>query len=114
MLIGDVGYQTVEEINIGAARANYGWPNAEGPSSNPSYTDPAFSYPLPPTRPLSWAGSSITGRSSRAATRSYFYADYAQHWIKRLTFDANGNVATPSTSSPPMDRSMGPSVTLST
>ena len=47
MLIGDVGYQTVEEINIGAARANYGWPNAEGPSSNPSYTDPAFSYPAP-------------------------------------------------------------------
>ena len=23
---------------------------------------------------------------------SFFYADYAQHWIKRLTFDANGNV----------------------
>ena len=23
---------------------------------------------------------------------SYFFADYAQNWIKRLTFDANGNV----------------------
>ena len=23
---------------------------------------------------------------------NYFFADYAQHWIKRLTFDANGNV----------------------
>ena len=24
---------------------------------------------------------------------NYFFADYAQHWIKRLTFDANGNVS---------------------
>ena len=23
---------------------------------------------------------------------SYFFADYTQNWIKRLTFDANGNV----------------------
>ena len=82
----------LEEINIGAARANYGWPNAEGRAAIPPTPTPP-SPTLPATRPLSWAGSSITGRSSRAATRSYFYADYAQHWIKRLTFDANGNVA---------------------
>ena len=24
---------------------------------------------------------------------SYFFGDYAQNWIKRLTFDANGNVS---------------------
>ena len=39
------------------------------------------------------AASSTAARSSRASTRaSYFFADYAQNWIKRLTFDADGNV----------------------
>ena len=42
----------------------------------------------------SWAGSSITALSFRAATKeAYFFADYAQHWIKYLTFDANGGVS---------------------
>ena len=43
--------------------------------------------------PPSRAGSSITAPSSRARCKgNYFFADYAQHWIKRMTFDANGNV----------------------
>src|SRR5262245_55100914 len=93
MLIGDVGYQTVEEINIGAAGANYGWPNAEGPSNNPAYTNPVYSYTH------SGHDSAVVGGFVYHGTQfpssyqgSYFYADYAQHWIKRLTFDANGNL----------------------
>ena len=93
MIIGDVGYQTNEEINIGAAGANYGWPNAEGPSNNPAYTNPVFSYPH------SGHDSAVVGGFVYHGTQfpstyqgSYFYADYAQHWIRRLTFDANGNV----------------------
>ena len=53
------------------------------------------STPIPTTdatRP-SPAASSITAPSSPAAYQgSYFFADYAQNSIKRLTFDANGNV----------------------
>jgi glucose/arabinose dehydrogenase/PKD repeat protein len=93
MLIGDVGYQTVEEINIGAAGANYGWPNAEGPSTNPAYTNPVYSYTH------SGHDSAVVGGFVYHGTQfpssyegSYFYADYAQHWIKRLTFDASGNL----------------------
>ena len=41
----------------------------------------------------SLAVSSITATNSPAAYKgSYFFADYAQNTIKRLTFDANGNV----------------------
>ena len=53
------------------------------------------STPIPTTdatRP-SPAASSITAPNSPAAYQgSYFFADYAQNTIKRLTFDANGNV----------------------
>ena len=39
--------------------------------------------------PRSPAASCTTARSSRAAYQgSYFFADYTQNWIKRLTFDA--------------------------
>ena len=39
------------------------------------------------------ADSSTTARSSRASYQgSYFFADYTQNWIKRMTFDASGNV----------------------
>ena len=43
--------------------------------------------------PRSPAASSTTAPSSRASYRgAYFYADYAQNWIRGLTFDANGAV----------------------
>ena len=69
MLIGDVGYNTWEELNLGVAGANYGWPNAEGPSNNPAYTNPIYSYNHNDgTRP-SWQGSCITALSFRAAIK---------------------------------------------
>ena len=49
LIIGDVGgnaYSTaIEEVNIGARGANYGWPNVEAPNGNPAYTAPAYYYP---------------------------------------------------------------------
>ena len=97
LLIGDVGgndYSTaIEELDLGVRGANYGWPNVEGTSSNPAYTNPIYSYPHNGRDAASRAASSITAPSSPAAYQgSYFFADYAQNWIKRLTFDANGNV----------------------
>jgi glucose/arabinose dehydrogenase/PKD repeat protein len=93
MFIGDVGYQTVEEIDIGAAGANYGWPNAEGTSNNPAYTNPVFSYTHSGHDSAVVAGFVYHGTQFPSSFQgSFFYSDYAQHWIKRLTFDANGNL----------------------
>jgi glucose/arabinose dehydrogenase/PKD repeat protein len=93
MIIGDVGYQTTEEINIGAAGANYGWPDAEGPSNNPAFTNPVFSYPHAGHDSAVVGGFVYHGTQFPSSYEgSYFYADYAQHWIKRLTFDDAGHV----------------------
>ena len=97
LLIGDVGGNiastAIEELNVGVRGANYGWPNVEGTSSNPAYTNPIYSYPH------NGRDAAITGGFVYHGTQfpssyqgSYFFADYAQNRIKRLTFDANGNV----------------------
>jgi glucose/arabinose dehydrogenase len=44
ILINDVGFETYEEINVGVAGENYGWPLTEGPAKNAKYKDPAYSY----------------------------------------------------------------------
>ena len=97
LFIGDVGGNiastAIEELNVGVRGANYGWPNVEGTSSNPAYTNPIFAYPH------NGRDAAITGGFVYHGTQfpssyqgSYFFADYAQNWIRRLTFDANGTV----------------------
>ena len=44
MYINDVGQNTFEEINEGAAGANYGWPLSEGPTSTSGQTGPLYWY----------------------------------------------------------------------
>jgi glucose/arabinose dehydrogenase len=44
MFINDVGQNAWEEINDGIAGSNYGWPNTEGPTTNPSFRSPLFAY----------------------------------------------------------------------
>ena len=97
LFIGDVGgndYSTAkEEVNLGARGANYGWPNCEGTVR--AARAPARSTPTRTTgaTPRSPAGSSTTASQFPASYQgSYFFADYTQNWIRRLTFDANGNV----------------------
>ena len=96
MFIGDVGGNVaataVEEVNLGARGANYGWPNVEGPCTSPC-TSPIYSYAH------SGRDSAVAGGFVYHGTQfpssyqgSYFFADYTQNFIKRLTLDANGNV----------------------
>ena len=93
MIFGDVGYQTTEEIDVGAAGANYGWPDAEGPSSNPAFTNPVFSYTHAGHDSAVVGGFVYHGTQFPSSYQgSYFYADYAKHFIRRLTFDADGHV----------------------
>lgn len=96
MFINDVGQNTWEEIDLGTAGANYGWPATEGPTSNPSFVSPTYAY--------THAGGecAITGgtfyRPSAAQfpaeyTGTYFFADLCAGWIKNLD-PANGNAVT--------------------
>ena len=96
LFVGDVGGNNPatakEEVNVGAAGANYGWPNTEGPCNSPCKS------------PLYWYAhngrdASVTGGFVYHGTMfpssyqgSYFFGDYAQNWIKGLTLDAAGNL----------------------
>ncbi|MEX0676880.1 MAG: LamG-like jellyroll fold domain-containing protein [Pirellulales bacterium] len=97
MYIGDVGGNDAstafEEVNLGVAGANYGWPLEEGPGGTPGVTPPIHSYPH------SGQDAAVTGgfvyRGSQFPSEyygSYFFGDFAQNTIKRLTLDAGGNV----------------------
>jgi glucose/arabinose dehydrogenase len=98
LFIGDVGgndYSTAqEEVDLGARGANYGWPECElGICGNPAFTAALYAYPH------NGRDAAITGGFVYHGTQfpssyqgSYFFADYTQNWIRRLTFDAAGNV----------------------
>ena len=88
VFINDVGEQTWEEINRGAAGANYGWPQFEGPESNPEYRSPVFAYRQGSTKTT---GCAITGGAfynpttrqfPRAYVGDYFFADFCGGWIR--------------------------------
>ena len=74
LYIGDVGgnvYSTAqEEVHVGVAGANYGWPICEGFScgSNPTYTSPIYAYPTTDGMRRSPGASSTAAASSRAST----------------------------------------------
>ena len=98
MYIGDVGGNdastAIEEVNIGISGANYGWPQCEGGCGVPGTTAPIFEYPH------LGRDASITGGVVYRGTQfpseyrgSYFFGDYVQNTIRRLTFDGNGNVS---------------------
>lgn len=85
IFINDVGGK-FEEINRGRAGANYGWPAIDhGPTSDARFAPPLYTYPqasiagadfcpLPSNWPAEWRGR-------------YFFADFAQGWIKALDPD---------------------------
>jgi len=90
MFINDVGEQRWEEINRGAAGANYGWPRYEGPESNATYRNPVFAYRHGSTKATGCAitGGAFYNPTTRQLPRSYvgdyFFADLCSGWIRRL------------------------------
>jgi glucose/arabinose dehydrogenase len=96
--INDVGQDSWEEINLGTAGANYGWPSTEGPTSATGVTAPLFAYPHSGG---AINGVSITGGAFYPASggtfpasyrRNYFFADHVNRFVARLD-PANGNAA---------------------
>jgi len=89
MFINDVGENTWEEINEGLPGANYGWPETEGPTTDPRFSGPLFAY-------LHGSGST-TGCAITGGTfynppivgfppdyvGKFFFADLCSGWIRR-------------------------------
>lgn len=82
LLINDVGGK-FEEINVGKAGANYGWPLVEhGPEPPAPYVGPIHWYPQ-----ASISGGAFCPASSSWPTTfqgQYFFADFVHGWIKTL------------------------------
>lgn len=90
MLINDVGQNSWEEINVGGAGRNYGWPATEGTTTNPAYTSPLFVYGRGGG---TGGGCAITGGTfydpvtpqfPSSNVGKYFFADYCNGWIRKL------------------------------
>ena len=91
IFINDVGQGSFEEVNEGLKGANYGWPTTEGPTSNPSFESPTYSYPNGAAECAITGGAFYnpsTVQFPSGYVGDYFFADYCANWIKRL--DAAG------------------------
>ena len=106
MHIHDVGEATWEEINLGTAGANYGWPSSEGPvGATGNITGPIYAYKHEAADPEGSGpggflqGFAITGAAfypssgsfPPAYRNSYYFADYVFGWISRLDLDNPGD-----------------------
>jgi glucose/arabinose dehydrogenase len=87
LYINDVGQATWEEIDLGQAGANYGWPATEGPTTNPAYTSPVYYYGHDS------GNCAITGGAFYSPTTSnfpssyvgkYFFGDFCSGFIRML------------------------------
>src|SRR5690349_19902439 len=110
MFINDVGESTYEEINIGIAGSNYGWPVTEGPTNNPSFRSPIYFYQHN-------IGCAIVGGAfynppvlqfPSSYLGKYFFADLCGGWIH--VFNPASGMATDFASgiNTPVDLHVGP------
>ncbi|MDX6673270.1 MAG: hypothetical protein QOH11_688, partial [Solirubrobacteraceae bacterium] len=112
-LVGDVGWNTREEIDLLQPGRNYGWPCYEGTIRTPGYSDdsrcateyaregtsspdvlPDFNYEHPNSSSAVVGGPLYTGSAYPAGyAGSAFFGDYVRHFVQRMEFDAQGHVA---------------------
>ncbi|RAW00332.1 PQQ-dependent sugar dehydrogenase [Pseudochryseolinea flava] len=91
VFLNDVGQGTWEEINDATSGGlNFGWPSAEGNSTNPAFTNPVYAYQHGSG---DGRGCAITGgvffnpSSTNYPTQyagRYFYQDLCNQWINML------------------------------
>jgi glucose/arabinose dehydrogenase len=88
MHINDVGQDTWEEVNVGTAGANFGWPTCEGTCATAGMTNPLYQYSS-----VGGSACAITGGAFYNPTTptfpaqfigKYFFADFCAGWIKTL------------------------------
>jgi glucose/arabinose dehydrogenase len=89
MYINDVGAGLWEEINIGQAGKNYGWPTCEGLCTNSFAENPIHVHDRnQPDACAITGGTFYTGNQFPSTYKnSYLFIDYCGTWIRRLQTD---------------------------
>lgn len=104
IFIDDVGENTWEEIDDGFAGGNYGWPDTEGPTSNPAYITPLHYYANNNAVECAIAGGTFYAPEVRQFpslyVESYFFSDLCGGWIRRLDGNVQSNGFATDISSP--------------
>jgi glucose/arabinose dehydrogenase len=93
LFVNDVGQSSWEEINDATTGGqNFGWPTAEGVSSNTALTNPVYAYAHGSGDGV---GCAITGGTffnpptttyPTSFSGTYFFQDFCNSWINVLTF----------------------------
>ena len=91
MRINDVGAGAWEEVNVGLAGTNYGWPTCEGLCGNASTRNPIYVHVRGPDPDQ---GCAITGGAFHNGSQfpaeyadNYFIIDYCRTWLRHLRVD---------------------------
>jgi glucose/arabinose dehydrogenase len=95
--IGDVGQNAREEIDIGAAGANYGWRRFEGTLVNfpndpqiPNHTPPIFEYNHTADGGSVIGGYVYRGSEIPGLDGTYFFADFVNDKVMSFRFTGSG------------------------
>ena len=88
MHINDVGQGTWEEINVGAAGVNFGWPNCEGSCNTAGMTNPIYQFSSAVGAPCAITGGAFYNPTTQMFPAQfigkYFFADFCAGWIKTI------------------------------
>jgi glucose/arabinose dehydrogenase len=88
MLINDVGEARWEEVNEGRPAGNYGWPDTEGPTTDPRFISPVYAYQHVDPGECAVIGGAFYRPSvpqfPDPYTGKYFFADHCVGWIRIL------------------------------
>jgi glucose/arabinose dehydrogenase/ElaB/YqjD/DUF883 family membrane-anchored ribosome-binding protein len=118
--IGDVGDETIEEIDLGVPGGNYGWPHCEGTlppgCERPGDIDPIFTYPHsgPSSLGTCLIGGAFAGNAFGPLVGDYVFGDCIASVVYRVTPNAARNglagppTATATNAGTPSDFVTGP------
>jgi glucose/arabinose dehydrogenase len=108
-VVGDVGWNTTEEVDLTQSGHSYGWPCWEGPDHTPGYQDytecaphystpdtgPAYSY----RHPVGGGGGAVVAGPEVTTTRyppawrnTWFVGDYVQGWLQAYDITSDGRI----------------------
>ncbi|MFL5055623.1 MAG: PQQ-dependent sugar dehydrogenase [Microvirga sp.] len=97
LFIGNVGQASFEEINLGRAGANYGWPATEGffdQAAFPSFTQPIHAYAHNGSGRSITGGYVVRGPDGDGLHGQYFFADFVTGQVWTLRFNGSAWIPT--------------------